>query len=141
MLTVREWPWKWFFTNECSHAVELAVFLLVYADLKWKLLMDSLHLICPFMSYWYILVQHIGLLIYVPLLKMRCPGCGICRNEKNKDSGWKNTDNPSIHSEVSASELIKHWLNTWRILQRTESTDRKKLCNDLFLMFTTIKKY
>lgn len=50
-----------FFTSESSHAVELAPFLLVYADLKWKLFVDSLCLICSFIFYGYILVQPMGL--------------------------------------------------------------------------------
>lgn len=54
-----------FFTSESSHAVELAPFLLVCGDLKWKLFMDSLCLICPFIFHGYILVQPTGLFRHI----------------------------------------------------------------------------
>lgn len=65
MPAVRKWQCKCFFTSESSYAVELAPFFLVYADLKRKLLIDSLCLICPFIFYGYILVQPTGLFRHI----------------------------------------------------------------------------
>lgn len=79
---------------------------------------------------------------HITLLKISYSGCWTYCNEKSRILDGKKMWKPSILSKVSASELIKHCSKTWRILQRSESSKRKKIYyDDPFLMFTTIKKY